>query len=99
MGKISGEVADFTVITSDNPRFEDPMSIIGDIEKGVLEATKKYVVIEKRKDGIKYALDLAKEGDVVLIAGKGCENYQEVLSIKHPHNDKDTVKEIIGELN
>lgn len=99
MGKISGEIADFTVITSDNPRFEDPMAIIGEIEKGVLEVTKKYVVIENRKNGIRYALDLAKDGDVVLIAGKGCENYQEVLGIKHPHNDKDTVKEIIGELN
>lgn len=97
MGKISAKIADFTVITSDNPRFEDPMSIIGDIEKGFLEVSKNYVVIEKRKEGIKYALDFAKEGDVVLIAGKGSENYQEILSIKHPHNDKDTVKEIIGE--
>jgi len=95
MGKISGEYADFTVITSDNPRFEDPMMIIKDVEKGVLSKTNNFVVVEDRREGIKYALNYAKSGDVVLIAGKGAEKYQEILGIKHPYNDKDTVNEIL----
>ncbi len=97
MGKISGENADFTVITTDNPRFEDPMEIISSIEKGMLKVSKNYVIIQDRTEGIKYAVNYAKEGDIVLIAGKGAEQYQDVLGIKHPYNDKDTVKEILGE--
>lgn len=96
MGKISGEIADFTVITSDNPRFEEPMDIICEIEKGVLSVSKKYVIIQDRIEAIKYALSNLKENDVLLIAGKGAEKYQEILGIKHPYNDKDTVKEMLG---
>lgn len=95
MGKISGELADFTVITSDNPRFEEPMEIIWEIERGVLEKNKNYVIVEDRKEAINYAISMAKEGDTVLIAGKGCEKYQEVFGIKRFYNDKDTVEEII----
>lgn len=98
MGKICGEIADFTVITSDNPRYEDPMDIINEIEKGILQSTKKYVIVQDRKEAIKYALNLAEKGDIVLIAGKGSEKYQEVLGIKHLYNDKDTVKEILENL-
>ena len=97
MGEISGSIADFTVITSDNPRFEEPMSIIREIEEGVLKKSKKYVMIENRTEAIQYALNLAKPLDTVLIAGKGCEKYQEILGIKSPYNDKDTVEEILGE--
>lgn len=96
MGKISGELSDFTIITSDNPRFEEPMEIISEIEKGVLEVSKNYVAIQDRTEGIKYALNYAKKGDVVLIAGKGAEKYQEILGIKHLYNDKDTVNGILG---
>ncbi len=95
MGKISGELADFTVITSDNPRYEEPMEIIAEIEKGVLSVCKKYVSIQDRAQAIEYALNLLKPKDVLVIAGKGCENYQDVLGIKLIFNDKDTVKEII----
>ncbi|MBQ3115737.1 MAG: UDP-N-acetylmuramoyl-L-alanyl-D-glutamate--2,6-diaminopimelate ligase [Clostridia bacterium] len=95
MGKISGEIADFTIITSDNPRYEEPMEIIKQIEEGILSVSKKYVLIENRRQGIEYALSIATKGDVVLIAGKGGENYQEILGIKHVYNDKDTIKEII----
>lgn len=97
MGKISAKLADFTVITSDNPRFEDPMNIISQIEMGFLEVSKNYVVVESREEGIRYALNYAKKGDAILIAGKGSERYQEIFSIKHPYNDKDTVKRLIGE--
>ena len=95
MGKISGLLANFTVITSDNPRYEEPMDIIFEIEKGLLEVSKKYVVIQDRKQAIEYAIDYAKKGDTILIAGKGAEKYQEVLGIKLPYNDKDTINEIL----
>lgn len=100
MGEISGKLADFTVITSDNPRYEEPMDIICEIEKGVLTVTKKYVIVQDRKEGIKYALNYAKKDDIVLIAGKGSEKYQEIFGIKKMYNDKDTVMEIInGDIN
>lgn len=95
MGEVSGQVADFTIITTDNPRFEDPMDIIREIEKGVLKHTKKYIIIQDREQAIKYALEMAKSGDTLLIAGKGCEMYQDVLGIKKPFNDKDIVNEFI----
>ena len=95
MGVISGKLADFTVITSDNPRFEEPMAIIRGIEEGILTVTKKYVLIQDRVEGIRYAVQMAKPGDVILVAGKGCEKYQEVLGIKSPYNDKDTIEEIL----
>ena len=95
MGAISGKIADFTVITTDNPRYEEPMEIIAEIEKGVLKHTKNYVLVENRKDGIEYAVNYAKSGDVILIAGKGGEKYQEILGIKHLYNDKDTVEELL----
>lgn len=95
MGEISATIADVTVITSDNPRFEEPMDIIRQIEKGVLSVSKKFVSIEDRKEGIIYALGIAKAGDVVLISGKGSEQYQEVLGIKKPYNDKDIVNEFL----
>lgn len=95
MGKISASVADFTVITSDNPRFEEPMDIMTEIEKGHLQVSKNYIMIQDRVEGIKYAISMAKKNDVILIAGKGGEKYQEVLGIKHLYNDKDTVNEIV----
>ena len=96
MGEISGEYADFTVITSDNPRYEEPMDIIYSIEKGVLKKTKNYVLVSDRESAIEYALNIAGKNDTVLIAGKGSEKYQEILGIKHVYNDKDTVKEILS---
>ncbi len=97
MGKIVGEISDFCIITSDNPRFEEPMDIIFEIEKGVREKTKNYLVIQDREEAIFYAITHAREGDIVLISGKGSERYQEVLGIKKPYNDKDTVEKILGE--
>ncbi len=95
MGRICGALADFSIITSDNPRFEEPMDIIFEIEKGVFSVTKDYLLIQEREQAVEYALKLAKDGDVILIAGKGGENYQEVLGIKRPYNDNDTVKEVL----
>ncbi len=99
MGAISGKYADFTVVTSDNPRYEEPMDIIYEVERGVLSKTRNYVIVQDRAEGIKYALNMAKRGDVVLVAGKGSEKYQEILGIKHVFNDKDTINEILGDKN
>lgn len=96
MGEIAGEFADFTVITSDNPRYEEPMDIICSIENGVLKKTKNYVLVSDRESAIEYALNFAGKNDTVLIAGKGSEKYQEILGIKHVYNDKDTIKEILS---
>lgn len=96
MGELSGELADFTVITSDNPRFEEPMDIIWEIERGVLKKSKSYVIVQDRREGIEYAVKAAVSGDVILVAGKGNEKYQEVFGIKRPYNDKDTIGEIIS---
>jgi UDP-N-acetylmuramoyl-L-alanyl-D-glutamate--2,6-diaminopimelate ligase len=93
MGEISANNADFTIITTDNPRFEEPMSIIKEIEKGFNGITDEYVLIEDRRDAIRYALKIANDGDTVLIAGKGGEKYQEVLGIKKPFDDKEIVEE------
>ncbi len=95
MGEISGKLSDFTVITTDNPRYEEPMEIIWEIEKGVLENSKNYVIVQERPLAIKYALEYAKKGDVVLIAGKGSEKYQDVFGIKRLYNDKDTVEKLL----
>ncbi|MBR1967885.1 MAG: UDP-N-acetylmuramoyl-L-alanyl-D-glutamate--2,6-diaminopimelate ligase [Clostridia bacterium] len=95
MGAVSAKNADFTIITSDNPRYEEPMEIINEIEKGVLLVNKNYIAIEDREDAIKYALDILKPSDALLIAGKGSEKYQEILGIKKLYNDKDTVIEYL----
>ena len=96
MGEISGEYADFTVITTDNPRYEEPMDIINQIEEGVKNITNNYIIVQNRKDAISYAIKHAQKGDVVLIAGKGSESYQEILGIKQLYNDKDTVEELLS---
>ena len=96
MGEISGKIVDFTVITSDNPRFEEPMTIISEIEEGLIKVSTDYIMIQDRFEGIKYAIEKAKEGDLIAILGKGSERYQEVYGIKNLFNDKDTVNELIG---
>ncbi|MCX8030233.1 MAG: UDP-N-acetylmuramoyl-L-alanyl-D-glutamate--2,6-diaminopimelate ligase [Thermodesulfovibrionales bacterium] len=86
MAKVATELSDFVIITSDNPRFEDPMDIISDIEKGV--TTKNYLIIPDRKLAINMAVREASRGDVLLVAGKGHENYQEVKGVRLPFSDK-----------
>ncbi|GFR34998.1 hypothetical protein TCEA9_08100 [Thermobrachium celere] len=76
MGKAAGELSDFCIITSDNPRSEDPMAIINDIIPGIDQTGCKYIVIEDRKKAIEYAIKNAKKGDVIVVAGKGHEKYQ-----------------------
>lgn len=98
MGKIAATYADWCVITSDNPRFEEPMKIIEDIVKGIPEEYKSYNILENRKEAIKFALQMAHKDDIILIAGKGDEDYQEIKGVKHPFNDKAVVRELLSEI-
>ncbi|MFN4216796.1 MAG: UDP-N-acetylmuramoyl-L-alanyl-D-glutamate--2,6-diaminopimelate ligase [Brevinematales bacterium] len=93
MGEISGRLADYTVLTSDNPRTEDPMAILEDIEKGIRVVTGHYEIEPDRKKAIFRALDLAQAGDIVLIAGKGHEDYQIIGKEKHHFSDREVVEE------
>jgi len=91
MGEISGRLADFSVVTCDNPRFEEAQNITGEIEKGVRTVPNShYVTISDRKRAIEYALQCAKADDIVLIAGKGAEKYQEVMGVKLAFSDEET---------
>lgn len=98
MGEISGRLADFSIVTSDNPRFEQPCDIIDEILVGIKPTGAEYVTIENRREAIKYALQYAKEGDVILLAGKGHEDYQEICGVKHPFDEKVIVEELLREL-
>ena len=98
MGKTAGEYADFTIITSDNPRSEDPDSIIKDIEVGIKETGAEYVCITDRVEAIRYAVLNAKPGDVIVLAGKGHETYQ-IFKDKTVHFDeREVVAEALSEL-
>ena len=97
MGAISGNLATISILTSDNPRFEDPNSIIDAIETGIKPITSNYIKIENRKSAIEYATSIAKKGDVIVIAGKGQETYQEIKGVKHHFSDKEIVQEIFDE--
>ena len=95
MGEISGKLADLTIITSDNPRFEEPQDIIEDIKIGIGKTTGKYVEISDRKEAIRYAIEHGEEGDIVVLAGKGHEDYQEIKGVKYPMDERDLIAEIL----
>ncbi len=95
MGKIVSELSDFCVITSDNPRYERPEDIIDQIESGIEKNNYKKIV--DRKNAIKYAIEAADDNDIVLIAGKGAERYQEINGVKYEYNDEDYIKQLIEE--
>ena len=98
MGEIAGELADYCILTSDNPRNEDPMAILDAIEAGIKPTGCEYVVIENRREAIRYALKFAGAGDVVVLAGKGHETYQEIRGVKHPFDEKVVVRELLEEM-
>jgi UDP-N-acetylmuramoyl-L-alanyl-D-glutamate--2,6-diaminopimelate ligase len=96
MGQIASRKSDKVIITSDNPRSEDPEAIIKDIEKGVEpQYFNKVISIVNRKEAIKTACVFAKHGDIILLAGKGHEKYQEIKGVKHPFDDKEILKEFL----
>ena len=97
MGEVSGNMADFTIITSDNPRDEEPAAIIEDIVTGMKKTTGSYVAIEDRKEAIRYAILHAQPGDVIVLAGKGHEDYQEIHGVKHHLDERDLIRGILEE--
>lgn len=97
MGRISGQLADLSVLTSDNPRREPPMQILDAIEDGIRETNGKYVVIENRREAIRYAMSVAQAGDVIVLCGKGHETYQDIDGVKHPFDEKVVVQELLKE--
>ena len=99
MGEISGRIADFTIITSDNPRTENPEKIVEQIEEGMKKTNGKYKVIVDRTEAIKEAIIMANKKDIIVLAGKGHEPYQEINGKKYPFDERVIVKEIIEELD
>ena len=91
MGKIGTDIADWAIITSDNPRTEDPMAIIDDILKGIDSQKKNFEVIENRPTSIRHAMDIAKNHDIIVLAGKGHETYQEIQGVKHHLDEREVV--------
>ena len=98
MGEISGRIADYTIITSDNPRTEKPESIIEQIEQGIEKTKGKYEVIVDRTEAIKKAIKMANKRDIIILAGKGHEPYQEINGTKYPFDERIIVKQIIEEI-
>ncbi len=96
MGEVSSNLADLTVVTSDNPRFEEPVEIIKDIIVGVKRGPGKFVEIDDRKEAIRYCIDHAMEGDVIVLAGKGHEDYQEIKGVKHPMDERVMIADILA---
>ena len=97
MGEVSGRLADLTIITSDNPRFEEPQAIIDDIKEGIGRTSGKYVEICDRKEAIAYAIHHGEPGDIIVLAGKGHEDYQEIRGKKYPMDERVLIAEILDE--
>ena len=98
MGLVSGSMCELSVLTSDNPDFEDPNAIIEEIAQAVTEAGGKYVAVPDRKKAVEYALSIAEKGDIILLAGKGHEEYQLINGIKEPFSELECIKEYMGRI-
>ncbi len=98
MGEFAGRIADYCIVTSDNPRTEDPEAIVKDIEAGISKTKGKYEIIVDRREAIKKAIEMANKKDLVILAGKGHEPYQEINKVKYPFDEREIVKEIINNM-
>ena len=98
MGRIGVELSDYAVITSDNPRTEEPMAIIRDILAGIEDTMGQYTVIEDRRKAIRYAMDIGKKDDIIVLAGKGHETYQEICGHKNHLDEREEVRDHLLEL-
>lgn len=98
MGEVSGRLSDLSVITEDNSRYEDVMDIIADIKVGIDKTNGKYVVIPNRKDAIEYCIKNAQDNDIIVLAGKGHEDYQEIKGVKYHFDEREVIKDIISKL-
>lgn len=97
MGEVSGRLADLTIITSDNPRDEEPQAIIDDIKQGIAKTDGEYIEIIDRKEAIRYAIRHGRPGDVIVLAGKGHEDYQEIKGKKYPMDERNLIADILAE--
>ena len=98
MGEIGGRLSDYCILTSDNPRTEDPYAILASVERGLKRTQTPYTVIENRREAIRYALNMGRDGDVIVLAGKGHETYQEINGVKRPFDEKVVVNELLQEM-
>ena len=98
MGEISGKIADYTIITSDNPRTENPQKIVEQIEEGIKKTKGKYEVVVDRVEAIEHAIKMANPKDIIILAGKGHEPYQEINGVKHPFDERIIVRDIIEKM-
>ena len=98
MGEISGKIADYTFITSDNPRTEDPQKIVDQIEEGMKKTKGKYSVVVDRTEAIEKAIEMATKRDIIVLAGKGHEPYQEVNGVKYPYDERIIVRDLIEKM-
>lgn len=98
MGQLSGQISDFTIITSDNPRTEEPFKIMTDIEKGILRTSGKYIMMEDRTEAIRYAMQIAKENDIIVLSGKGHETYQIFRDKTIHYDEREIVENILREV-
>ena len=98
MGKIGAQLADLAVVTSDNPRTEEPMAIIADILKGIEAGKNNYIVIENRRKAVCHAMDIAQKHDIIVLAGKGHETYQEINGVKYPLDEREIVATHLQEM-
>ncbi len=96
MGETVAKGCDFAILSSDNPRYEDPCSILYEIEKGYQRVSRNYISVQEREKATAYALNLLEEGDILLVAGKGGETYQEIMGVKYSYNDKEVIKQLIA---
>ncbi|MGN1377378.1 MAG: UDP-N-acetylmuramoyl-L-alanyl-D-glutamate--2,6-diaminopimelate ligase [Dorea sp.] len=99
MGEVAGRLSDFTIITSDNPRYEEPQAIIDDIIIGMEKTDGSYIAICDRKEAIKYAIEHGQPGDVIILAGKGHETYQEIKGVKYDMDERVLIQEVLEELH
>lgn len=99
MGEVSGKKADLTIITSDNPRFEEPLDIIQDIKTGIMKTEGEFIEIPDRKEAFRYAIMNARQGDVIVLAGKGHEDYQEIKGVKYHMDERELIREVLEEEN
>ncbi len=99
MGEVSGKLADLTVITSDNPRREDPQAIIDDIKEGIGRTDGRYVEIADRKEAIRYVIGHGRPGDIIVLAGKGHEDYQEINGKKYHMDERELIREAVISLS
>ena len=98
MGEISGKIADYTIITSDNPRTENPEQIVKDIEEGIKKTNGKYECVVDRTEAIRKAMKMAGKKDIIVLAGKGHETYQEINHVKNHYDEREVIKKIVEEM-